>query len=106
MVPSESTLPDNRWRLSKPAEDLRAGHRQVLSCADVERDPFPTPGIDLQAQRGKGFHVGIGRNAFCLAVAAELPSDEIVRLERWNRFQHLYGYLQLCFMGWRSRTPR
>src|SRR5262249_45294106 len=90
MVPRQSTLPDDRWRLSKPAEDLRTGHRQALSCADVERHPFPTPGIDLQSQRGKGFHLRIGRNTLFLAVAAELPSDEIVHLQRWNRFQYLH----------------
>src|SRR5207249_1520205 len=53
MVPKQITFLDDRWRLSKPAEDLRAGYRQVLSCADVKRHTFPTPGIDLQSERGK-----------------------------------------------------
>src|SRR4029077_20687839 len=90
IVPRKGTLPDDRWRLSKSTEDLRASHRQVLSCADVEGHPFPTPGIDLQPQCGKGFHLRIGPDSLFLAVAPELPSDELVRLQRWNRFQNLY----------------
>src|SRR6266545_6706194 len=90
MVPEQIALPDDRWRFSKPAENLRAGYRQVLPCADIEWHPFPTPGIDLQSQRGKGLHLRIGPDSFFLAVAAKLPSDEIVRFQRWNRLQYLH----------------
>src|SRR5881296_3253281 len=37
MVLRQITLPDDRWRFSKPAEDLRAGYRQALPRADIER---------------------------------------------------------------------
>ena len=64
MVLRQLALLDNRRRLSKPGENLGAGRRQILSCADVKWHVFPTPGIDLQSQCGKGFHLRIGATPF------------------------------------------
>ncbi len=76
-------------RLPQPDDDFGAGHRQALAGADVEGDAAPAPGIDLQLQGGKGFHLGIGGHSLLLPVAAKLPAHQVLRLQRRNGFQHL-----------------
>ena len=41
-------------------------------------------------KRRKSFHLRIGPDSRFLTVAAELPSDQIVGLQRSNRLQHLH----------------
>ncbi len=39
---------DDRRRLSKPPDDLRARDRQMFSGANIERHALPAPGINFQ----------------------------------------------------------
>ena len=88
MVPGGDSLP-RPGRSSEPREHFGASNRQVFPRADVKRHALPAPGIHLQLQRSERFHVRIGRDALFLPVAAELPADQIVRLDGRDRFQYL-----------------
>src|SRR5436853_536636 len=88
-LPYETTFGFRR-RPAQPDEHLGAGHRHLLARADVEGYALPAPRLDVQPQRDEGFHLGVGRHAFLLAVAAELPADHVGRLQRRDGLEHLH----------------
>ena len=90
MVPGGDSLPETHGRRPKPRQHFGAGHRQVLSRANVKRHALPAPGIDLELQSGERLDLRIGRDALFLPIAAELPPDQVVRLDRRDRLQHLH----------------
>ena len=79
----------HRRRPAEPDDHLRAGHRQALPGADVERHALPAPGVDLQLQRGIGLHLRVRRDPLLLAVAAELAADDAPRVQRLIAFSTL-----------------
>src|SRR5262245_23459788 len=77
--------------------DLSAGHRQRFSRPDVKRDALPAPGIDIQLQRDESLDFGIGGHALLLPIPAKLTADDVLRLQRRNRFQDLNLFVPDCF---------
>src|SRR5215813_7778235 len=62
-------------------KDLRTGHGQAFSRPDIEGHASPPPRIDLQLERSKRLHLrGWGDPVFA-PIAAELPADNIPRLQ-------------------------
>src|SRR6202034_2497195 len=58
--------------------------------ADVEGHALPTPGIDLEPHGSECFRSRIRRHTLFLAIASELPSDDIDGIQHRNRFRHLH----------------
>src|ERR1700683_4426747 len=90
VVVSGDSIPQDRGRISKPGEYFGAGDRQILPRANVERHALPAPGIALELQSGKRLGVRTRRDAILLAIAAELPANDIIHHHRRNPFQHLH----------------
>src|SRR5882724_12420943 len=75
-------------RPPQPHQQFRAGHGQAFSGADEERDALPSPGIDLEPQSRESLRSRVRRHALLRFVAAKLPANEAVLIERRDRFQH------------------
>src|SRR5215470_12993049 len=78
MVFRQGTFGNQCRRLAKLADNFRGSHGQAFSGTDVERNPFPAPGIDLQPKRSKGLRFRVLCYARFIAVAEELPAYEIL----------------------------
>src|SRR4030095_13951726 len=74
-------------RFSETSEHLGSRDRQVFSRSDVERNAFPTPGVDLKFDNRKRLGLRVGIHAWFFAITAELPSNNVIRRERRNGFQ-------------------
>src|SRR6185436_20484244 len=57
----------------EPKLGLRRG--ELLAGADEERDSRPTPVVDVEAHRGVGLRLGVGRDPVDLAVAVVLAAN-------------------------------
>ena len=68
------------WRLPQADDNLRARHRQALSRSNVKRDALPSPRIEVKPESGEGLDLRIGGDAALLAVAAKLPTDDVLGL--------------------------
>src|SRR5258707_14766267 len=77
----------HRRGLTKPDDDFCARHGETFSRPNVERNTFPAPGINLQLECRKGFHLRVARDALLVAVAAELPANKVLAFQRGNRFE-------------------
>src|SRR5690606_31295034 len=53
------------------------------------RHTLPPPGINEEAQRAEGFHIGIRRNVSFFTITLVLPPYEIVGFKRAHRPEHL-----------------
>src|SRR5262249_60194264 len=80
---------EERRRTLQLDHDLRGGDRKRLPDPDEDRYPTPAPVVDVEAQRGEGLDLGVGRDARLLAVAAELTSNHVGRSEGSHRLEQL-----------------
>ncbi len=71
-------------------DDLGRGHWKILASPHVERHASPAPRVDLQVHGRERLHLRIGCDTLLLAVAAELPADDILRPQRTDGLQHLH----------------
>ncbi len=62
---------------------------ELLAGAQEERDAGPAPVVDLDLQRDEGLGVGVLRDLLLAAVAAVLAADDVMRLDRLHRAEHL-----------------
>ena len=88
-----------RWAF-EVHDHLATRVRKHLARAQEPRHARPPPGIDVEAHRGKGLDIRIGRHPRFLSVAAELAPHHIVSGERTHRSEHrllrdLHGVVSL-----------
>ena len=62
---------------------------ELLPGAQVERHPRPAPVVDLDLERHERLGVGVVGGVRMLAVAGVLAPDDVVRLDRAHRAEHL-----------------
>ena len=77
---------------------------QGLTCPDEERHTRPSPVIDLQSQRGKGFGGRASQNSGRALVTVILPSHVVVRVGDRHRGKHValaVGQGVQVTAGWR-----
>src|SRR6266496_4989837 len=79
---SDQLPEDLQWRPTELHQDLGGGERQALAGADVEWHPSPAPGVDLELDRGVGFHGRVRRDTVLIPVATELTPDHAGRVQR------------------------
>src|SRR3989442_1529735 len=63
---------------------VRCRNRQFFAGTDVERHTAPTPGLDMQTQRGKGLDLRIRRDPVNVAITTELTANDIDSSEGTN----------------------
>src|SRR5262249_28771886 len=61
-----------------------------LAGANIEGNSLPTPGIDLQLQRGKSLRLRSFLHSPLFAIAAKLAAHQVLLVDRSDRPQHLY----------------
>ena len=103
VVPRQIESLIHRRRLLQPDNDFCTRHGKAFSSPDIERNPFPAPGIDLELQRRKGFHLGVLRNAFLVSVATELPANNALLVQRRNCLEDFDLFVpdRLAICSWR-----
>src|SRR5262249_58960382 len=87
MIRRYLTFAKHCGRLSETSEHLGSRDRQVFSRSDVERDAFPTPGVNLEFDNRERLGLRVGIHARLFAITAELPPNDVIFCGRRNRFQ-------------------
>src|SRR5689334_10903612 len=84
---------EDRRRRFQVDHHFGRGDRQFLAGADVERHAAPALVVDVHAQRDECFHVRIGGDALGIAIAAELPAHDVLRIDRTHRTEHAHLFV-------------
>src|SRR6266542_6771500 len=80
-------------RLSKFDNHFSSGNREALSGANQEWHSRPPPRLTFETHGSEGLDVGIRCDPFFFLVALELPANQMLRVQRWNRAEHLVGLI-------------